>query len=266
MLNSYMTDQEYGECFMKFWGIRAQIARLLTQYGLKKGAQVLDIPSGHGLFALEIAKVISSGNVHAIGLWNDLETFQAFSHSLHPVDQLYLHIIRYHIMDAVCLGFKTNSFDFVVNFLGFEDINMTRGKQGVIQAIKECHRVLRPGGIFQLTLCLEGDEPDERIAKEVFEMLGCNAIFYPKEFYIEELNHCGIQLLDEKWFHTHRKMTAQQAKEEISFACTETPSIFSSYEVRTMPFEVLWDRVKDRIEVHGMAYYSHLCVLVGQKE
>jgi ubiquinone/menaquinone biosynthesis C-methylase UbiE len=260
-----MTDEEYAECFMSFWGIRTQIARLLTHHGLEKGVKILDIPSGHGVFALEIARVISRGQVHGIGLLNDVQTFKAFCRSLPSEDQQYLTLIDYHVMDATHLGFKPSSFDFVVNFLGFEDINMTRGQQGVQQALRECSRVLKPGGILQLTLCLEGNTPDERVARDVFSLLGCRALFHPKEWYIEELSHCGIPLLDEHWFHTHRKMTVSQAKEEISFACREIPRLFSSYGVTTMPFESLWDKVGDRIEAHGMAYYSHLCVLIGQK-
>ncbi|MBU7031532.1 MAG: class I SAM-dependent methyltransferase [Theionarchaea archaeon] len=265
MSNEYMTDEEYAECFMKFWGIRKDIARLLTEYGLKKGAVVLDIPSGHGLFALEIAKIISPGTVHAIGLMNDVETFENLSRSLQRDNSRLLEGIQYHAMDGTRLGFKSDSFDFVVNFLGFEDINMTRGKEGIMQAVRECARVLRSGGIFQLTLCLEGEEPDEKIAREAFEILGCNALFYPKEYYIQHLTHCGIKVCDERWFHTHRKMTARQAREELSFACTEIPIIFSSYGISTISFDSLWDRLKDRIEAHGMAYYSHLCVLIGEK-
>ena len=266
MANSYMTDEEYEACFMKFWGIREMIARSLLPYGLAEGKHILDIPSGHGLFALEIAKLLSSGHVHGIGLFNDLKTFQALSRSLHPADVPFFKKIYYYLMDATHLGFSSSSFDFVVNFLGFEDINMTRGKEGVRKAIQECHRVLKPGGIFQLTLCLEGDAPDEKIATDVYTLLGCDAIFYSKEFYVDELIRSGFTVLDEQWVHTCRKMTARQAKEEIYFACTQTPCIFSSYAVHTVPFDTLWKKVKDRIETHGMAYYSHLCVFISSKK
>ena len=51
-------------------------------------------------------------------------------------------------MDASNLGFQSESFDHVVNFLGLEDIHMTWGREGVEKAFKEAHRVLRPGGSF----------------------------------------------------------------------------------------------------------------------
>jgi len=51
-------------------------------------------------------------------------------------------------MHAKSLEFKDGSFDHVVNFLGLEDIQMTRDRQGVEKAFKEAHRVLRPGDSF----------------------------------------------------------------------------------------------------------------------
>ena len=126
-------------------------------------------------------------------------------------------------------------------------------------------RVTNLGGIVQVTLCLEGDEPDQVIAKEVMQYLGCDAVFYPKEFYINELHKAGARILAELWVHTHRKMTTAQAKEELLFACRETPRIFHTYDVRTVSFDDVWHKFKTRIDNHGMAYYSDLCVLICQK-
>ncbi len=118
---------------------------------------------------------------------------------------------------------------------------------------------------MQITLCLEGDEPDERLSREIMRYIEFNALFYPKDFYLREFEKLGVRLLNEKWFYTCRKMTAAQAKEELQFACNETPKLFQSYGVRTTPFEKVWKKFGERIEEHGMAYYSDLCVLIGQK-
>lgn len=264
-MNEFMTDEEYETCFVDFWGIRTKIAHMLTNYGLQSGARVLDVPAGHGFFAYEIAKVINQGDIHAVGLNNDLRTFHAFSRSLRDTEREYLKLITYHVADATRLPFCTGTFDFVVNFLGLEDINMTKGRTGVEHSLAEFVRVLAPGGVIQITLCLEGDEPDQVIAREVFEYIGFNAVFYPKAFYIRALEKVGVHILAEKWFYTHRKMTASQAMEELRFACEETPTIFKDYNVHTVSFEELWQKFGERIKIHGMAFYSNLCVLVGQK-
>jgi ubiquinone/menaquinone biosynthesis C-methylase UbiE len=266
MKNEFMTDQEYEECFVEFWGIRSNIAHTLTEYGLKPGISVLDVPAGHGFFSYEVAKVIQRGEIHAVGLKNDLESFERFSRSLKTEsERYYLDMITYSVMDAVNLGFPSEIFDFVVNFLGLEDINMTRGKKGVKKSLSEFVRVLTCNGVIQVTVCIEGDEPDQVIAKEVMDYLGAQAVFYPKEFYVQELETLGVSIVAEKWFHTHKKMTAKQAEEELRFACDEPPKIFSDYNVTTVPFDELWDKFGSRIETHGMAYYSDLCVLIGRK-
>lgn len=265
-MNTFMTDEEYKTCFVTFWGIRSKIAAMLTAYGLNPGVRVLDIPAGHGFFSFEIGKVIRYGDIHSVGLPNDLEAFRRFSRSLKSEsERKYLNLITYHVMDATHLGFSSETFDFVINFLGLEDINMTRGITGVKQSLSEFVRVLKPESIILITLCLEGDEPDQVIAKEVMQHLGCNAVFYSKDFYIEELEKAGVKILAEKWVHTYRKMTASQAKEELQFACDEPPKIFKDYKVRTVSFHNLWQKFGERIETHGMAFYSDLCVLIGKK-
>ncbi|KYK36196.1 MAG: class I SAM-dependent methyltransferase [Theionarchaea archaeon] len=265
MKNKFMTDEEYEECFVDFWGIRSKIANYLTAYGLTPGVRVLDVPAGHGFLSYEIARVVH-GTVYAVGLLNDVNTFKKFVRSSKErFEKKYLDLITYCTADAAALPFLCETFDFVVNFLGLEDINMTRGETGVKKSLSEFQRVITPGGIVQVTLCLEGDEPDQIIAKEVMKYLGCNAIFYPKEFYVQELKKLGIEIIAEQWVHTHRKMTAAQAEEELRFACEETPKIFKEFDVHTVSFEELWQKVGERIETHGMAYYSDLLVLVGQK-
>ncbi len=262
-MNQFMTDEEYETCFTEFWGIRSKIAHILTEYGLNPNSIILDIPSGHGFFAYEIASYIKTGRVYAVGLHNDAKAFKAFSRSVK--DSKNLKSIYYNVMDAAQLAFSSESFDFVVNFLGLEDINMTKGMKGVKQSLSEFVRVLNPGGFIQITLCLEGNEPDQVFAREIMEYC-LNAVFYNKSFYVEELERLGITMCGEKWFHTHRKWTPDQAKKELKFCCEEAPTIFADYNVRSVPFNELWQKFGERIEKYGVAYYSDLCVLIGQKQ
>ena len=263
-MNEFMTDEEYENCFVDFWGIRSKIAHLLLDYGLNPSVRVLDVPSGHGFFAHEISKVIKSGHVCGVGLSNDAETFEQFSKSSESFEN-YQDLITYCVADATALPFPSGIFDFVVNFLGLEDINMTKGQSGVTKSLSEFVRVLKPDGIILITVCLEGDEPDQLLAKEVTEYIGSNALFYPEDFYVEELEKLDTEVIGTKWFYTHRKMTAAQAREELQFACDETPKIFTKYKVHTVSFDNLWQKYGERIERYGMAYYSHLCVLIGRK-
>jgi len=265
MKNKFMTDKEYETCFSQFWGIRKKIAQTLIPFGLQSSSKILDVAAGHGFFTIEIAKLLQKGEINAIGLQNDLESYQNFTSSLDTKDSKIIKKIKYSIMDAADLTFKDETFDFVVNFLGLEDINMTRGKNGLQKAIREFSRVLKQGGVLQLTICLEGDEPDQLLAKEITQDIGHQAMFYQKEFYIDELVKNNIDLTLEKWFYTKRKMTAKQAKEELQFACEETPKIFEDYKIQTKSFETLWEKYHTDLKKHGMAYYSQLLVIIGKK-
>lgn len=264
--NKFMTKKEYDISFTHFFGLRKNIAKSLVQYGLSSGINVLDILAGHGFFSYEIAKIIKNGKVIAIGLQNDLDSFQSFSNQIKKGKQRKpLELIEYKLMDVTKLEFPQNTFDFITNFLGLEDVNMTKGLEGVKQALSECSRVLKPSGFLQITLCLEGDEPDQIIAKEVSELIGHKAIFYSKEFYRDELEKNNIEIIDERWFYSKRKMNADQAKKELVFACNETPKYFKEYNIKTISFEDLWNIYGERIEKHGMAFYSQLLVIIGRK-
>ena len=265
-INKFMTKKEYDYSFTHFFGLRGKIAKSLIPFGLTSGINILDILAGHGFFSYEIAKIIKEGKITAIGLQNDIDSFLSFSKELKNGKQKKkLELIDYKLMDVTKLEFPDNTFDFVTNFLGLEDVNMTRGLEGVKQALRECARVLKTSGILQITLCLEGDEPDQIIAKEVTDLIGHQAIFHPKEFYLKELKKNNIEIIDEKWFYSKRKMTAEQAKEELAFACDETPKYFKKYNIKTITFDELWNRFGKKIEKYGVAFYSQLLILIGKK-
>jgi ubiquinone/menaquinone biosynthesis C-methylase UbiE len=265
MKNTYMTDEEYSNCFINFFGIREKISKHLKNYKLKPTSKVLDVLAGHGLFSLEMMKLIGNGEVHAVGLQNDKTSFNRMLYTSNSSERKLLERIKYHIMDTRDLKFPSEYFDFVVNFLGLEDLNMTTGNKGVKQSLREFVRVLKKDGIILITLWLEGDDKDKILAKEINEFIGHNATFYPKSFYIDQLRKFGVTICEEKWYYTGKKMTSEQAKEELSYSCSKTSEVFKEYEVTTVSFEDLWKKFGKSIERYGVAYYSELCTIIGKK-
>jgi ubiquinone/menaquinone biosynthesis C-methylase UbiE len=174
-------------------------------------------------------------------------------------------LVDYLVTDVVSLPIADNSTDFVVNFLGFEDINMTHGLSGVASSIGEIHRILRKNGFVELALCIEGDEPDEILSRDVSRYIGHGAFFGDKDYYLTILEDAGFGVVGERWFYSHRKMTARQAEEELRFACEETPKNFSEFGVRTKTFDEVWNRFGSRIQRVGLSYYSDICVLIAEK-
>jgi ubiquinone/menaquinone biosynthesis C-methylase UbiE len=261
-----MLEKEYKESFTKFFDLRDKITNFLMDYSLFDANRILDIPAGHGFFSIEIVKKIPKVNIIAIGLKNDKNSFEKVKNSIVQTKEgNFIKNIDYKIMDASDLKFPKEYFDFVVNFLGLEDINMTIGKMGLRKSIKEFVRVLKVGGKIQIAINIEGNQPDQILATEINQAIGPNAIFYPKSFYADELTKNGIKIINERWFYTFRKMTLSQAKEEIKFACQNTPNIFKDFNVRTVPFEKIWKKYKSRIKKYGVAFYSRILVLIGKK-
>lgn len=262
MKNQFMTDEEYERFWFSFEGIRGDIARALLPYGLQKANWILDAPAGHGLFAYEIALQAPRSQVLGLGLWNDVRDFKYTRELERYADGL--RAVTYVACDATALPFANASFDFIVNFLGLEDIHMTLGHHGVSQAFEEFARTLRPGGILQIAVNTEGDEPDEVLSKEVTEFIGHNATFKEKDYYINQLESNGFELLEERWEYSQKKLTAQQAAAELQFACEQTLKTFHDFNVTCRSFEEVWKTFGDKIEEIGLAYYSDICVLIGR--
>ncbi|MHA2396313.1 MAG: hypothetical protein ACXAC0_06375 [Candidatus Thorarchaeota archaeon] len=150
----------------------------------------------------------------------------------------------------------------VVNFLGLEDLMMTRGSEGVEKALVGLSTLVTMGGFLQLSMVEYGDTPEEQIAKEIWETIGLGCTFLPEIYYREIIEGLGMRLLNSVVFQFPKKMTPEQVREELEFACNEAPKIFAPFGVYAISFKDLWEQFGDRIEKHGVAYWSRIRVLV----
>lgn len=262
-MNTYLSDEEYDGWFFDLGGARRSIANLLGKRGLGRNCRVLDIAAGHGAFTLEIARAVQEGEIVAIGLANDLKDYKWFRTQV-PEGE-FSRLVYYAEMNATELEFKDNHFDFVVNFLGLEDIRMTAGDDGLERAFREMARVVRPQGFVQVAVGVYGEEPDEILQKEVEEFIGHNAVFKSPDFFREELRRNGLEIVEELLLVPGKKLTAKQAREEIKYACERTPEVFDEFDVKTRSFRDVWKRFGGRIEKVGLAHYSRILCLVSRK-
>ncbi len=261
--NEFLFDNEYNDFFFNFEGIRKDIIQSLIPYGLKKAQWVLDFPSGHGLLAHEVLLQNQTGKVVGIGLDNDLHTYIKTKNLTEYSGTLKR--LEYCGNDITCSCFQKEKFDFIVNFLGLEDIHMTRGNVGLAQTFAELSQILKKGAILQIAINIEGNEPDEILNKEVTRYIGHNAYFHPKEFYLDLFSKNGIELEEEKWFYSRKKLTADQARVELEFACEETPKYFKQFGINCKSFNEVWEKFGERVKELGLAYYSDICILIGKK-
>jgi len=93
---------------------------------------------------------------------------------------------------------------------------------------------------------------------EVFSWI-CDATWLTGAEYMGLVSDSGVAFEYSKVFRTGRKLTVEQAKEEIGYACENVPAIYGR---PARGFDEAWERFGDSIMVHGMGHYSRLELFV----
>ncbi len=264
MTLDFFSDAEYRSAFDYFGGIRKRIAEMVHHACDGRAGKILDVPAGHGYLTAEFSVLFPSSRLLGIGLASDVDTFVRLRES-DVFPQKVWENTEYLCCDAIQLSLSDNSCDLVVNFLGLEDIKMTRGEKGVAAALSEMCRVLKANGLLQVSLTEYGNLPEERIARDVWRATGLNVEFAPRSWYVEALEGLEMEVIHEEVFTFPKKMTARQAEEELRFACEMAPKTFASFGVSAVSFAELWAEFGDRIAKHGMAYWSRIRAIILSK-
>lgn len=257
----YFTDEEYERAFDEFGDMRKKIANLLESEVDAAPEIILDVPAGHGYLGAELAQSFPNSRILALGLPNDYLTYTYLRNSKAYPQEIW-NRFQYLISDAIEIPLSNQSCNIVANFLGLEDIMMTRGVKGVESILFEMARIVSKSGLVEISLVEYGDSPEERVAKDVWDTIGLNCVFQNRDWYMNKLIEYGLSLSAEEVLTFPKKMTANQAKEELEFACENTPKTFSSFGVKAISFSELWEKFGDRIKEHGMAYWSTIRVMI----
>jgi len=142
-LNNADTVSAYDE--LPLWS--AMFGLLLLRYvPLKANTKILDVGCGTGFPLFELAQRLGPGSVACgLDLWEAAVNRARFKMKVWGIQNVELHI-----GDASSMPFPDAEFDLIVSNLGinnFADPEMT---------VRECHRVLKPSGVFALTTNLRG--------------------------------------------------------------------------------------------------------------
>ncbi len=256
MLEQYLSNEEYPTYFSKLSNLRRRIVEDLP---IESGMCILDVGTGYGFFTIELAK--REPNLKIVGVdicQNDVVNARK------NVEKCNLGgCIEVVEMDATAMSFPDENFDMVVNFLGLEDIHMTRGKSGVEKTFSEVNRILKPDGYFCFTVMPpeEMETEAQKIEVVLFSYI-CNARWLSAMEYEAMFERTKFKLIEKKNYYTGKKLTAAQARSEIRFACENVPKI---YGINTRSLDEVWTQHGTEIEENGLGHYSKVVLMIAQK-
>jgi SAM-dependent methyltransferase len=243
--------------------VRKRIAECLQ---VSSGSRVLDVLVGEGDFARAIAKSSKQTDVIAGEiLAADLEEAK------HRIEGDRLEgRVELLTMDVTCMPFMKSSFDYVVNFSGWEDFTAVSGEELVDGAFSEIMRVLKKNGVLAIALIPALGPRDEvsKKDKQLEEYLYTSnkrPKFFGERFFVEMFRKHGIKLLRRKVFRTPKsRLRPRDAKEFLEWSCKNYRS-FYAIDVGMRSYAEILREFGEFIERHGIREKrSMFTVLIGK--
>lgn len=251
-----MSDLEYKTHFEKLRGLRSRIARDLP---IKPGIHILDVATGEGYFAIEVARFDRSLRITGI----DISPGAIRDARKNIRKENFQDRIEIVEMDATNMCFPREGFDMAINFTGLDEVHMTRGNKGVQKTFLEVNRVLKPGACF----CFAVMPPEEmetdaqRLEVALFDYVRGAKYLSSKE-YEAMIKKGKFKLIGKRSHYTGMKFTSQQARCEIRYTIKTAPRI---HRGKTPSFEEVWTRFRQGIEKDGLGCYSKVVLMIVQK-
>ncbi|TCN44251.1 ubiquinone/menaquinone biosynthesis C-methylase UbiE [Kribbella orskensis] len=135
---------------------------LLEHVPLRRGQTIVDVGAGTGFLTVELAQRSGAGRVVAVDPWGD-----AMEVLRRKVEFLKLRNVDVVVGDASELDLDDGSVDVVVSNLGINNFD------NADVVLRECHRVLRPGGRLLISTNLVGHMAEfYDVFGEVLDRLG----------------------------------------------------------------------------------------------
>lgn len=256
MIEKYMSNLEYKIHFEKLNGLRFRIARDLP---IKPGMRILDVATGEGYFAIEVAK--RDNNLKITGIDISQRAIRDARKNIKKQDfQDCIEILK---MDATKMEFHREEFDMAVNFTGLEEVYMTRDKEGIQKTFLEVNRVLKPEAYFCLVVMPpeEMETEAQKLEVALFDYI-CGAKYLSGKEYEAMIKKTKFKLIRKKSYYSGIKFTSQQAKREIRYTIKNVPKI---YGINTPTFEEVWTKFGRDIEKNGLGCYSKVVLVIAQK-
>jgi ubiquinone/menaquinone biosynthesis C-methylase UbiE len=226
----------YGSDVERWKGIDHVRKRVVEHLRVPTGLKVLDVLVGESDFSRAIAKS-SKGSLIVAGeiLQSDLE--EARLRVERDGLKKRIELLK---MDVTCMPFMESSFDYVVNFGGWEDFTAVSGEKRVGRAFGEVARVLKPRGVLAITFIPALDASDW-ISKKDAELHGYmyksakKRKYFHEESFLRMFKKHGIKILERDLLETPKnRLRPKDARNYIEWMCGNYRRFYAAdVEMRT---------------------------------
>lgn len=258
--NFYQDDRERWNEINK---VREKVAKHLR---IPYGSKVLDVLVGHADFSRVIARTFDV-EVTAIEV-TDEDIKEAKKRIKNEGLQDRIHLIK---MDVTAMHFSDNAFDYIVNFIGWEDFTAVSGEEFVGTAFSEMTRVLKMNGILAVTFipAVESNNMISRKDNELQEYMYKSSKkpkFFDEDFFFQMLEKHGIKLLRKNIFETPKsRLQPPDAKRFIEWFCKNYKNFYAP-DVEMRSYEEIIGKFREFIEKYGVKERkSKFVLLIGKK-
>lgn len=239
--------------------LRYKVAKLIE---IPSDAKVLDVLVGYADFSRTIAK-IHNVKVTAIEI-NDDDIKEALKRIKKENLQDKVKIIK---MDATNMKFPNETFDYVVNFIGWEDLIVFSGPDAVEKVFGEMARVLKKDGTLLVTFSpeLNPTNPIQEKDKELEEFMwsGTKRLL-PEKFFLDLFKKYDLKIVKRAELKTEKnRMKPENAKGFLKWTCENYPKWSRKVKVRS--YEEIINKFGDFIDKYGIKGGLRVTVLIGKK-
>lgn len=220
--NFYKNDEER-------WNEIAKVKKKVAQFlRIPRGSLVLDVLVGEGDFTRALAK-----STRASQLIAGETTASDISETKQKIekDRLKKRIDQLR-MDITCMALVKGSFDYVVNFSGWEDFAAVSGEELIDKAFQEMIHAVKANGALAATFipALEPKDEvsmrDEELQEYMYKSRRRPRYFHEK-FFLQMFKKHKIKLLTRTTFETAKsRLRPRDAKAFIEWHCKNHKSFY----------------------------------------
>jgi len=243
--------------------VRKKVAKRLQ---IPQGTRVLDVLVGPADFSRTIAQIY---NVEVTAVEITDEDIEEAKRRIRK--EALLERVALAKMDITCMGFPNDTFDYVVNFIGWEDFTAVSGEELIDKAFGEIVRVLKVNGILAVTF-IPAFEPrddisrkDEKLREHMYKS-SKRPKYFRQKFFLQTFEKHRIKLLGKNVFETPKsRLLPQDAKRYIKWLYNNYKSFYAP-DVEMRSYEGILRRFQPFIEKHGIREKkSKFVFLMGKK-